>query len=108
MADAVRTPEPEPVVREVRQGPVRAARRQIRERTVEDVDAHAHVERPHGVEPVPRDKEGVSRPQNKTQRRRAARVRRMLPRLLRLGQKRVDLAALRAVVVARVRVEVAS
>ena len=52
MADAVRAPEPEPVVREVRQGPVRAARRQVRERTVEDVDAHAHVERAHGVKPV--------------------------------------------------------
>ena len=78
MADAVRAPEPEPVVREVRQGPVRAARRQVRERAVEDVDAHAHVERAHGVEPIARDEEGVSRPQDEAQRRRAARVRRML------------------------------
>ena len=52
MTNAIRTPEPEPVVREVRQGAVRAARRQVRERAVEDVDAHAHVERAYGVEPV--------------------------------------------------------
>ena len=39
-------------MREVRQGPVRAARRQVRERAVEDVDAHAHVERADRVEPI--------------------------------------------------------
>ena len=52
MADAVRAPEPEPVVREVRQGAVRAARRQVRERAVEDVHRDRDVQRAHGVEPV--------------------------------------------------------
>ena len=52
MTNAVRAPEPEPVVREVRQGPVRAARRQVRERTVEDVHRDRDVERADGVKPA--------------------------------------------------------